>query len=196
MRRSGCSRGAGSQRGSVGGGPRRPLREWLGVQAADNVGRLAQQRAGRSRRGAARTDGRRARRRDRLARRSRWWTDDVPRPRGRGSICGPSSSTPGWLEGCDWLHVSGYALFVEPVRSAALRGVELGRELGARVSVDLASWSGIRDAGADEFRALLERIAPDVVFSNEEEARALGQLPVGPAILDREAWRGRLLVRR
>ena len=84
-----------------------------------------------------------------------------------------------WWFACDHLHVSGYALMVEPVRSAALRAVELGREHGARVSIDLASWSGIRDSGVDAFRAAMHAAAPDVVFANDDEVRE-----VGPSLVD------------
>jgi ribokinase len=80
---------------------------------------------------------------------------------------------PAWLA-CDHLHVSGYALMLEPVRSAALRAVELARAAGARVSVDLASWSGIRDSGVESFREAVRSAAPDVVFANDEEEREVG----------------------
>jgi ribokinase len=79
---------------------------------------------------------------------------------------------------CDHLHVSGYALLAEPVAAAAERAVELAREAGARVSVDLSSWSTIRDAGAEGFRARIEALAPDVVFTNEDEDEIfVGRLP-------------------
>jgi sugar/nucleoside kinase (ribokinase family) len=81
---------------------------------------------------------------------------------------------PPWLDGCDWLQLSGYALFREPVRGAALRAAEIARGAGARVGVDLASWSGIRDMGPPALRALLAELRPDVVFTNEDEERALG----------------------
>lgn len=81
---------------------------------------------------------------------------------------------PAWF-GCDHLHVSGYALMVEPVRTAALQAGEIARALGARVSLDLASWSGIRDSGAVEFRDAVRRLAPDVVFANDEEEREVGR---------------------
>ncbi|HLE98255.1 MAG TPA: PfkB family carbohydrate kinase, partial [Gaiellaceae bacterium] len=45
---------------------------------------------------------------------------------------------------------------------------------GAPVSVDLASWSAIRDSGAEAFRDLVFELAPDVVFSNEDEERIVG----------------------
>jgi sugar/nucleoside kinase (ribokinase family) len=78
-----------------------------------------------------------------------------------------------WLA-CDHLHVSGYALMLEPVRTAALRAIELARTRAARVSVDLASWSGVRDSGVDAFRAALRTAAPDVVFANDDEEREVG----------------------
>jgi len=76
-----------------------------------------------------------------------------------------------WLDGCDHLFVSGYALLREPARGAAFRAVEVARTRGAAVSVDLSTWSAIRDAGADEIRNAVHRLAPDIVFANEDEER-------------------------
>src|SRR5206468_8054739 len=70
------------------------------------------------------------------------------------------------------LHVYGDTWVEEPAAAAAERAAELAREAGARVSVDLASWSAIRARGA-EVLARLERIAPDVVFASEAERDAL-----------------------
>lgn len=81
---------------------------------------------------------------------------------------------PAWLH-CDHLHVSGYALMAEPVRSAALRSAGLARAAGARVSVDLASWSAIRDCGVDTFVRAVRELQPDVVFANEDEERIVGR---------------------
>jgi ribokinase len=80
-----------------------------------------------------------------------------------------------WFSGVDHVHVSGYALMGEPVRAAALRAGELARAEGARVSVDLASWSAIRDSGVDAFREALRALAPGVVFANEDEERVVGR---------------------
>jgi ribokinase len=79
-----------------------------------------------------------------------------------------------WLDGCDHLFVSGYALFQEPARGAAARAIAVAREQGAAVSVDLASWSSLQAAGAETIRELLTDLRPDVVFTNEDEERALG----------------------
>jgi sugar/nucleoside kinase (ribokinase family) len=95
--------------------------------------------------------------------------------RGTARDLRPEEIEPAWLAGCTHLHVSGYALVVEPVRSAALRAAELARGEGARVSLDLASWSAIRDGGADAFREAARVLRPEVVFANEDEERVVGR---------------------
>jgi sugar/nucleoside kinase (ribokinase family) len=92
----------------------------------------------------------------------------------------PDELDPRWFGDCTHLHVSGYALLREPVRFAAARAIELARQAGAGVSVDLSSWSVIRDYGAPRFRDDLEALAPDVVFANEEEDEIVGG-PIGGA---------------
>ncbi len=105
-------------------------------------------------------------------------TRSMAADRGAAVNLEPSEIDPAWLEGCDHLFVSGYALMREPVRSAARRAVGLARGAGARVSIDLASWSGIRDSGAEAFRDLVLELQPDVVFANEDEERIVrGPLP-------------------
>jgi sugar/nucleoside kinase (ribokinase family) len=82
--------------------------------------------------------------------------------------------------------VSGYALLREPVRGAALRAIELARARGVPISVDLATWSAIRDAGATEFRDVVVCAAPDVVFATEQEEQVFGgPLPGARWILKR-----------
>jgi sugar/nucleoside kinase (ribokinase family) len=78
-----------------------------------------------------------------------------------------------WLD-CDVLHLSGYALLVEPIARAALEAARLARERGARVSVDVAAWTEIRRYGPVEFRRLLDELAPDVLFATEAEWELLG----------------------
>ncbi|TMK66285.1 MAG: ribokinase [Actinobacteria bacterium] len=93
--------------------------------------------------------------------------------RGGGArLCGDELD-PAWLE-CDHLHVSGYALAAEPMRTAAGRAVELAREYGARVSVDVAAATLVEAIGVETFRALLAALAPDVVFCNDDEDRVAG----------------------
>jgi len=89
---------------------------------------------------------------------------------------------PGWFDDCAHLHVSGYALLREPIRFAAAAAIAHARAAGARVSIDLSSWSVIRDYGPELFRADLERLRPDVVFANADEDEIVG----GP--IEGAAW--------
>jgi sugar/nucleoside kinase (ribokinase family) len=110
--------------------------------------------------------------------------------RGAATDLRPDEIDASWLAGADWLHISSYALFLEPVRSAALHAAELARAAGARVSVDLASWSGIRDVGVEPFRALLERLEPQVAFANRDESRLLGGPLPGVAWIEKHGADG------
>ena len=77
---------------------------------------------------------------------------------------------PAWLEGCTHLHLPGYSLLRSPIDTAALRAAELA----PKVSVDLSSWSAIRDFGPERFRERLEALRPAIVFANEDEERIIG----------------------
>jgi ribokinase len=79
-----------------------------------------------------------------------------------------------WFEDCRWLHLSGYSLLADPIADAALAAARAARGTGARVSVDLSSWSAIRARGPERFRTTLEELAPDVVFANEPEWELVG----------------------
>ena len=68
------------------------------------------------------------------------------------------------------LHLPGYSLLRSPIDEAALAAAELV----PRLSVDLSSWSAIRDFGPARFRERLERLQPAVVFANEQEDEILG----------------------
>jgi sugar/nucleoside kinase (ribokinase family) len=77
---------------------------------------------------------------------------------------------PAWLEGCTHLHLPGYSLLRSPIDEVALRAAGLA----PRLSVDLSSWSAIRDFGPERFRARLAALQPAVVFANEDEERVFG----------------------
>jgi sugar/nucleoside kinase (ribokinase family) len=85
-----------------------------------------------------------------------------------------------WFRDCDVLHVAGYSLLRDPIRAAARHAIGLARDNRSRVSVDLSSWSAIRDFGPERFRQELVDLAPDVVFCNEDEERILGGRLDGP----------------
>jgi ribokinase len=102
----------------------------------------------------------------------------------------PEELDPAWLEGADHLHLSGYSLLREPIRFAAERAAALARAHGARVSIDLSSWSAIRDFGPPRFREVLVELAPDVVFCNEDEEGVLGGPIQGTSWIVKRGARG------
>ena len=77
-----------------------------------------------------------------------------------------------WLDGADWLFVSGYALLRagKPELLVDLAGA--ARAAGTRIAVDLASASMITAFGAAAFRDLWQGMRPAVVLANEAEWRA------------------------
>ncbi|HXR12619.1 MAG TPA: PfkB family carbohydrate kinase, partial [Gaiellaceae bacterium] len=93
--------------------------------------------------------------------------------RGVAPSLDPGELDPAWLA-CDVLHVSGYALLREPIAGAALLAASTARDRGARISVDVAAWTEIREYGPVPFRELLDAIAPDVLFATEAEWEILG----------------------
>jgi ribokinase len=104
--------------------------------------------------------------------------------RGVGATLAEAQIEPGWLAGCDWLHVSAYAFASEPMRGAALAAIREARARSARVSVDLASTAMIQSVGVAAFGGLLAAAAPDAVFGNGAEAALLdGSLAVGRLIV-------------
>jgi ribokinase len=102
--------------------------------------------------------------------------------RGVAPSLAPEELDAAWLE-CDLFHLSGYALLREPIAGTALLAARLAREHGARISVDVAAWTEIRDYGPGPFRALIDELEPDVLFATEAEWELLGgaylSAPVG-----------------
>ncbi|HKO74650.1 MAG TPA: PfkB family carbohydrate kinase [Gaiellaceae bacterium] len=88
-----------------------------------------------------------------------------------------------WLDGCEWLHIAGYSLARPPIREASLAAAALA----PRVSVDLSSTAAIEAAGVEDFRALLDRIRPQIVFANEEEAALVGEVETETVVVKRGA---------
>ncbi len=93
--------------------------------------------------------------------------------RGVAPELAPDELEPAWFENADWLHLSGYSLMGEPIGSAAERAVELARDAGARISVDLSSVNLIREFGGQELGKRFAQVRPDVVFGNEAEHEEL-----------------------
>jgi sugar/nucleoside kinase (ribokinase family) len=93
--------------------------------------------------------------------------------RGVAPSLAPEELDAAWVV-CDVLHLSGYALLREPIVGTGLLAARLAREQGAQVSVDLAAWTEIRSYGPGRFRALLDELAPDILFATEAEWQLLG----------------------
>ena len=91
--------------------------------------------------------------------------------RGSATELAPAELDARWFD-CDCLHVSGYALHTGPAASAAELGIELARGSGARVSLDLSTWTLIDDS----FRERVRSCTPDVVFATEREQEVFGAL--------------------
>ena len=87
---------------------------------------------------------------------------------------------------CDALHVSGYALLGGPVTDAAIRASAIARGGGASVSVDLSSWTQVERHRA-AMRDAIAHVAPDVVFGNEREWEALGDVETRIRVVKRGA---------
>jgi sugar/nucleoside kinase (ribokinase family) len=100
------------------------------------------------------------------------------------------------LAGCDVLHVTGYSLVREPVRSAALEAAELARLAGARVSLDVSSVGAARAGGVEPFRRACAALRPHLVFVTEAERALVPELEAGTWVVKRggagfvveEAW--------
>jgi ribokinase len=91
--------------------------------------------------------------------------------RGSAPELAPHELDDAWVDG-DVLHVSGYALARDPIADAAATAAAAARNHGARVSLDASAFTLIDDA----FRARAAALAPDLLFANERERDALGEL--------------------
>lgn len=97
------------------------------------------------------------------------------RQRGASTGLRPEEVEAAWLDGVRLLHVPAYALFREPLASAARRAIELGRSRAALLSVDLSSAADLREYRGARMVSELSRLRPDLLFASEAEA---AELPV------------------
>jgi len=93
--------------------------------------------------------------------------------RGAADLLTPDDLRASWFKGADALHLPVYSLLGEPLGDAGRRGIELAREAGAVVSVDLASIGPLLADGRRSARALIAEVAPDLLFATASEASAL-----------------------
>jgi len=88
-----------------------------------------------------------------------------------------------WFAGCEWLHLSGYSLFLRPIEEAAAKAAGAVKAQGGRLSVDLSSAAGIEAYGPKRLLRRLALLEPDVVFANEAELAAIGAEPPTAALV-------------
>jgi sugar/nucleoside kinase (ribokinase family) len=115
----------------------------------------------------------------------------------------PEDVRPQWFGRADALHVPMYSFMGDPLRLAAHRAVDLARERGAVVSVDLASIGPLLSNGRRAAVALVEQIAPDLLFATAAEAQALldryavdGLLDLAPTVVVKRGPQGATVLAR
>ena len=86
---------------------------------------------------------------------------------GAAAMMGPDDLKPEMFEGYDYLYVEGYLV---QNHALIMRAVEMAKERGLKVCLDLASYNIV--AADHEFFTRLVEDYVDVLFANEEEARA------------------------
>lgn len=87
----------------------------------------------------------------------------------------PADWSPSLLDGVGHLHLSGYLLFADTSRQAALLALESARDRSIPTSVDPASAGFIGSLGVDRMLASFADV--DVLVPNADEARLLTGLP-------------------
>jgi len=75
------------------------------------------------------------------------------------------------FDGVDWLHLTGYSLFDDHVRPAALHLMDEAKRREAGVSIDPSSVAFLRHCGAEKFAEWSSRA--DLLFPNLDEGRLL-----------------------
>ena len=96
---------------------------------------------------------------------------------GAAAMMSPETLAPEMFDGYDYLYVEGYLV---QNHALILRAVELAKEMGLKVCLDLASYNIV--AADHEFFTRLVSEYVDVVFANEEEARAFANAEPAEAL--------------
>ncbi len=86
------------------------------------------------------------------------------------------------LRTCRHIHLTGWSLFSDPPRAAAVRAAQIASASGATVSFDPASYQIIREIGHDQFDRITADLTVDILFPNRDEGIALTGTHDPPAI--------------
>jgi len=90
---------------------------------------------------------------------------------------------PPWLDGVDVLYVPLYSLGAGAIAATSRTLIEWAQTRQIAVSIDVSSVSVIEALGVAIVRTMVERLAPDVVFANADEARVMDiDAAIGAAI--------------
>jgi len=123
--------------------------------------------------------------------------------RGAADQLTPADLRPAWFARADALHLPVYSLLGEPLGLASRRAMALAREGGALVSVDLASIGPLLEQGRRAARALIEELAPDLLFATAGETEALlgvravdGLLELAPTAVVKRGSKGATVLAR
>jgi sugar/nucleoside kinase (ribokinase family) len=92
--------------------------------------------------------------------------------RGAAELLTPDELRSAWFVATDVVHLPIYSL-IGAQGMAGRRAIELGREAGAAISIDLASIGPLLAGGRRAARALIEEMAPDLLFATGAETEAL-----------------------
>ena len=77
------------------------------------------------------------------------------------------------LRAASHLHLTAWSLFRDPPRAAALEAARLAKEAGATLSLDPGSFQMIQQLGREQFLGIVDALPFDVIFPNDDEARAM-----------------------
>jgi ribokinase len=97
--------------------------------------------------------------------------------RGANAHTDPDLVTEQMMNGCAWLHLSGYALLEPPQRDAAQRALELAHKLALPISLDTAYLPAL--TAPQELKPLINRLALCILGLEEAEALTGEREPEG-----------------
>jgi sugar/nucleoside kinase (ribokinase family) len=99
----------------------------------------------------------------------------------RGAAVELSAIRDEWVADAGVVHAPAYFLETPELESVVVGALERARKAGARTSIDASSAGLIAHLGPAEVLRRLERLSPDYLFANSEEAALLG-LEQSPAV--------------
>lgn len=88
------------------------------------------------------------------------------------------------LQSAGHLHLTAWSLFRDPPRAAALEAARIAKAGGATLSLDPGSFQMIQQLGREQFLAIVDALPFDVMFPNDDEARAMSGQTDNAAALD------------